>query len=578
MKRCPQCGREYDLSMSFCLDDGSELLYGPATASLSEPGAVATGFPTDEPQTAIHHSTADPGEAPTLAQIHMTDQTAVLQTDKDAVAPKTGGFDKRLIAAPLLAILIAVGGYFGYRYMGPFGSTQINSIAVIPFVNESGNADVEYLSDGMTETLMNSLAQVPGLSVKARSSSARYRDKDSQTVGRELGVQALLSGRIVKSGDDLSIYLELVDAGTGDRLWGERYVRAMTDLLALQNDIARDVSQKLSTRLSRAEQQRVTRNYTENAEAYRLYLQGRFFWNKRTAEGLRMAITHFEQAVTVDSEYALAYTGLADSYALLAMYGGKVPPTESMPRAKEYARKALELDPNLAEAHASLAQILDNFDYDFTGAERELLRAIELKPNYATAHQWLAEVYAHMGLFDRSMAAIEKAIELDPFSLIINRMKGMILLYARRYDEALEQMNRTVALDAGFPGVYHDMFVLHQIRREHDKAIDAFVRWQELGGDAESALRARNSYAKGGWRALLLDTTARGGDFHRRYPVRVATFYVEIGDNDAALDQLQAAYDLRVNDTNWIKVDPRLDPLHSDPRFQALMKKIGFPE
>jgi TolB-like protein/Tfp pilus assembly protein PilF len=587
MKRCPECRRDYyDDTLLYCLDDGNALLEGPASGQ-SEPPASAGGQFGDEPQTAILNETVQRGEAPTRAQIHTTEQTAVFPRGAEA-EPQEHIADpserpnlsasravKPLIVAAV-AVAILVGGFFGYKYLSP--TKQIESIAVMPFVNESGNADVEYLSDGMTETLMSSLAQVPGLRVKARSSVSRQLGKDAQTIGRELGVQAVLSGRIVKSGEDMSVFLELVDARTGDRLWGERYVRPMAGLVELQNDIARDVSQKLSTRLTGAEQQKITKNYTENAEAYRLYLQGRFFWNKRTAEGLRTAIGHFEQAVTIDPNYALAYTGLADSYALLAMYGGKVPPTESMPKAKEYARKALALDPNLAEAHASLAQILDNFDYDFAGAERELIRAIELNPNYATAHQWLAEVHAHTGSFDKSMAAIDKALELDPFSLIINRMKGMILLYARRYDEALEQMNRTVALDAGFPGVYHDIFVVHQIRRDHDKAMEAYVRWQELGGDAVGGQRGRTSYAKGGWKAFLLDSTSREGDFRRRYPVRVATFYVELGDHDAALDQLQAAYDLRVNDTNWIKVDPRLDPLRGDPRFQALMKKIGFPE
>jgi TolB-like protein/Tfp pilus assembly protein PilF len=589
MKLCPECRRDYyDDTLLYCLDDGNALLEGPASGQ-SEPPASAGGQFGDEPQTAILNETVQRGEAPTRAQIHTTEQTAVFPRGAEAEPRESQGgrsekrsFSANRAAKPLIvaAVVVAVlvGGFLAYRYFSTSSSRQIESIAVMPFVNESGNADVEYLSDGMTESLMSSLAQVPGLSVKARSSVSRYLEKDAQTVGRELGVQAVLSGRIVKSGEDMSVFLELVDARTGDRLWGERYVRPMAGLVELQNDIARDVSQKLSTRLTGAEQQKITKNYTENAEAYRLYLQGRFFWNKRTAEGLRTAISHFEQAVSIDPNYALAYTGLADSYALLAMYGGKVPPTESMPKAKEYARKALALDPNLAEAHASLAQILDNFDYDFAGAERELIRAIELNPSYATAHQWLAEVHAHTGSFDKSMAAIDKALELDPFSLIINRMKGMILLYARRYDEALEQMNRTVALDAGFPGVYHDIFVVHQIRRDHDKAIEAYVRWQELGGDAVGGQRGRTSYAKGGWKAFLLDSTSREGDFRRRYPVRVATFYVELGDHDAALDQLQAAYDLRVNDTNWIKVDPRLDPLRGDPRFQALMKKIGFPE
>ncbi len=572
--------------MSFCLDDGSELLFGPASGSRSEPGAIATGFPADEPQTAILHSTAVPGESPTRAQIQSTDQTAVLRTGPEAEPQKSLGdaterqspsahrAAKPLIVA-VVAVLILVGGYLGYRYFSPV--KQIDSIAVMPFVNESGNADVEYLSDGMTETLMSSLAQVPGLRVKARSSVSRYLDKDAQTVGRELGVQAVLSGRIVKSGEDMSVFLELVDARTGDRLWGERYVRPMAGLVALQSDIARDVSQKLSTRLTGAEQQRITKNYTENAEAYRLYLQGRFFWNKRTADGFRAAIPLFEKAVALDPNYALAYTGLADCYSLMGIYEF-AKPKEVMPRAKEYVMRALSLDPDLAEAHASLGHILNAYDYDFIAAEREYRRAIELNPSYVTAHQWLGQVLAQTGRFDESIGAMDRALELDPFSLIVNRMKGFALLFAKRYDEARWQMDTTTTLDPNFPGVYYDLFLINHVMGRHAESVEAFARWRELSGDVTGAARARNSFAKSGWSGFFKDMIERNRTEGVFAHYHMVTAHIALGEKEEAIRELKLSFDERENDIYWLKFDSRIDPLRDDPRFQEIIAKVGFPE
>src|SRR5437667_2817290 len=297
----------------------------------------------------------------------------------------------------------------------------IQSIAVLPFTNASGNSDVDYLSDGITESLINSLSQIPNLSVKARSTVFHYKGKDvtPQQAGSELSVQAVLNGRVMQHGDQLTLSLELVDARTGDQIWGEQYNRKTTDLAALQSEIARDVSNKLRTKLSGAEEQRVTKSYTANAEAYQLYLKGRFYWNKRTIDDFNRAIPNFQQAIDKDPNYALAYSGLADSYALLAVFG-VVPPKDLMPQARAAATKSLALDDSLAEAHASLGEIMAYYDWDFSGAEREFRRAIDLNPNYATAHQWLAEEISVLRGHEEALAEIRRALELDPLSLIIN--------------------------------------------------------------------------------------------------------------------------------------------------------------
>jgi TolB-like protein len=307
---------------------------------------------TSEAQTAILSPAATDPQENSLNVAKTDEQTS--QADK----PKT---KRNWLLIALLSLVVLVGGFFAYRYFTP-NSKQIESIAVLPFVNESGSADVEYLSDGMTETLISSLSQLPNLNVKARSSVFRYKGKetDAQTIGKELNVQAIVHGRVVQRGEQLTLYLELVDALTGNRIWGDQYNRKQTELITLQSEIARDVSQKLKTKLSGADEQKLAKNYTENAEAYKLYLQGRFYWNKRTTNDFRKAIEYFNQAITIDQNYALAYAGLADAYGLLSAFGG-VPPQEAMPKAREAALKALLLDDRLERRVSKRSGQIKNF-------------------------------------------------------------------------------------------------------------------------------------------------------------------------------------------------------------------------
>ena len=403
-------------------------------------------------------------KATTLDEIN---QTTTNQTVKSN--PKT-----KYLAAGLLTLLLAVGGFFGYKYLSP--AKQIESIAVMPFVNESKNEDVEYLSDGMTETLINSLSQIPNLSVKARSTVFYYKGKEisPQKIGEELKVQAILNGRVVQRGNDLVLYLSLVDVKTGNQIWGETYNRKQSDLVSLQSEIAKTVSDKLRLKLTATEQERVSKTNTTSSEAQQLYLKGRFHWNKRKTEDFQKAGEYFRQAIAADPNYALAHTGLADTLALMPYYGD-FRPSEYMPLAKQSAQKALEIEPNLAEAHASLGQILLNYDYDFKGAERELKRAIELDPKYSSAYQWLSEVYHYQGNGDQALSEINKALELDPLALVINNQKGRVLHFNGKRDEAVAQFKKTIELFPDSVMAHNNLRFLYEGNEMYSEAFEQVI-------------------------------------------------------------------------------------------------------
>ena len=475
----------------------------------------------------------------------------------------------------LLAAVSAL-GYFAFNLRRMSG--QIESIAVLPFVNESGNADMDYLSDGMTETLISSLSQLPKLNVKARSSVFRYKGKefDLPKVAQELKVQAILTGRVVQRGEQLTLSLELVDARTENALWSEQYNRRQTDLVTLQSELARDVSSKLKAKLSGADEQKLAKTYTENSAAYQLYLKGRFYVNKRERRDFQQAIEYFKQASALDPDYALAYAGLADSYALLSTFGF-TPSVEGMTKAREFARKALTIDDSLSEPHTTLGLTLTSYDYDFTGAEREYKRAIELNPNYATAHHWYGELLTAVGRFDEAAAEYRRALEIEPLSLPVNWDYGRYFYLARKYDEAIKQHLKTLELDDGFSRAHRTLSEVYRVKGDHAKAIEEQVKNFEFGGEPQNAALIREAFAKGGWNEYLRLVTAKTSPLKDRSYV-VAKAYVELGEKDKAFAELNKAYENRESPLQWLKVEPQLDPLRSDPRFQALLKKVGFPQ
>jgi serine/threonine-protein kinase len=473
-------------------------------------------------------------------------------------------------------MLAAIGLYWLYTNRAS-DAARIESLAVMPFSNASGNSDVEYLSEGITESLINSLSQLPKLSVKARSSVFRYKGKDvePQHVAKELSVQAILNGRLIQRGDDLALYLSLVDARNGNQLWGEQYNRKLTDLVSLQSEIARDVSQKLRVRLSGADEQKLAKNYTENVEAYQLYLKARFYWEKRTHEDLKRAIEYFGQAIEKDSNYALAYAGLADAYALLGVF--HLPPTEAFPKAKEATLNALKIDDRLAEAHAALGHIKVQYDYDWASAEKEYQRAIELNPNYANAHHFYALYLAIRGRFDEGIAEIKRAQELEPFSLFIHANAAALLYGARRYDEAINQAKSVLETNPNFDHARSVLGVCYLQKGMHDQAIAEFQN-RTIPGTRGTGDLGR-AYALSGRRTEALKEIDRLQQLSKqRYvaPLSFALIYASLGDKDNGLEWLEKAYEDRSTRLVWIKVDPSLDNLRSEPRFKAIIERMGL--
>ena len=374
-----------------------------------------------------------------------------------------------LLLTALLATTIIV-SYLAYsRYIAGSSKAGITSIAVLPFANETGDPNAEYLSDGISESLINSLSKLPGVKVIARSSAFKYKGKegDLKNVAKELGVEAILTGRVTQRGENLSISVELMNASDKTQMWGEQYDRRMSDLLATQREIAREIVEKLKLKVS-GDDKGLAKHYTENNEAHQLYLKGRFYWNKRTAEALKKSIDYFNQAIEKDPGFALAYAGLADSYVVP---GNLLRPREAMPKAKAAAIRALELDETLAEAHTSLGRVLAIYDWDWPSAEKEYKRAIELNPRYATAHQWYGGWLQVMGRHDEALAERKKAQEMDPLSLVLNFEWGLGFYYARNYDRAIEQFQATLELDQNFPAAHTLLSAAYEQKGMYDEAL-----------------------------------------------------------------------------------------------------------
>jgi len=564
MKRCPECNRvETDDALVYCRVDGATLLSDSASAA----SEIETSILSHKTNASVDRPTAPTTALPLTPPPATTHQ---LRKPKLPIILIAVGAVMGLVV--IVLVVVAAGNYF---YHARRNTAAIQSIAVMPLVNESGNPDNEYLSDGMTETLISSLSQLPNLSVKARSSVFRYKGRatDAKTIGKELNVQAILNGRVVQRGDQLTLGLELVDAQTENVIWSERYYRKPADLISLQTEIARDVSRKLKSKLSGVEEQRVTKNYTENVEAYQLYVKGRSHWNRRTMPDLQKSIEYFNQAIAIDPNYALAYAGLADAYSNLAEHAGTARDTAT--KSREAARKAISLDDNLAEGHAALAHEISKSDYDFAGAEREFRRALELNPNYATAHQWYGNLLSVLGRHEESLAELRRALELDPFSLIINKNHGDSLRQARRYDESIAQLKKTIELNPNFPQAHQSLHEAYLVVGKYAESVDEFARQQEARGDPKAAALVRESYARNGWPGFLRLMTSEAHPI-KMWVNELAVYHAALGEKDDAFNLLDRAYNERR--LFLLKVDPLYDPLRDDPRFQALVKKVGFPQ
>jgi len=484
------------------------------------------------------------------------------------------------IAGIVLLAVVATVAYFVFLRKGNGSAAQIKSIAVMPFINEGGNSDLEYLSDGMTDTLISSLSQLPNLNVKARSSVFRYKGKETnpQTIGKDLNVQAILNGRIAQHGDQLTLTLELVDAQTENVIWSDQYNRRQTDLVSLQGEIARDVSTKLRSKLSGVEEQKLAKTYTSNTEAYQLYLKGLFYWNKRTAESLKTSIDYFNQAISKDPNFAQAYAGLASAYVLLPEYSAATP-VDSMPKGKDAAIKALQLDETLAEAHSALAHAFYTFDRNMTESNREYLRAIELNPNYATAHQWYAINLVLMQRIDEAIAEGKRAIELDPLSLVVNVELGANLNYARQHDEAIAQLRKTIELDRNWYLAHMVLCQSYDAKGLLPQALAECQKARELNDDPYVLAFMSHAYAVSGKRDEAVKALGQMNESAKQRYVPAYGFAVAhagLGEKDQAFQWLERSLQDHAWDITYLKVDPLMDNLRSDPRFADLVKRIGL--
>jgi serine/threonine protein kinase/Tfp pilus assembly protein PilF len=461
-------------------------------------------------------------------------------------------------------------------------SKVVGSLAVLPFENVSRDPENEYLSDGIPGSLINILATVPRLRVIAQSTVVRYKGRtiDPQAVGRELNVQAVLTGRMMQSGSSLRIGTELVDVATGSQLWGAQFDRKAGDIFAIQDEMSSEISEKLRLQLSRSEKKRLVKRHTEDADAYRLYLQGRHHWNRWTEDGFYKAIGYFGQAIEKDPSYALAYTGLAESYVLLG-WNSYLPAKDAFPRGKAAAMTALQLDPDLGEAHTPLAAALWLYDWKWQDAESEFNRSLELSPAYPTANHWYAEYVMTMGRQAEAIARMKNSQELDPLSLIISVAIGWACYMARRYDDAVEQLLRTVDLDPNYPITYWILGLLYRKTGRYDLAISAGEKGVELSGGSPMMRAAlAHTYGESGRaaeaRQVLSDLTELG---KHRYvaPHFCAGIYIGVGEYDRALECLEKSYQEHCHWLIYLHIDPSMDALRGSPRFQELAKRVGLP-
>ncbi len=457
----------------------------------------------------------------------------------------------------------------------------VSSLGVLPFENSRSDPDTEYLCDGLTESIIYSLSQLPQLRVMARSTMFRYKGKDvdPQAVGRELNVQAVLTGRAAQHGDALVIGTELVNAADGAQLWGERYNRKFSEILEIQEEIAREISSKLRLRLTGEEQKKLARRYTENTYAYQLYLKGRYYWSQRTGDGMKKALQSFQAAVEADPLYAMAYAGLADGFLLLGSFS-YLPPDIACQKARAVISKALEIDDTLAEAHASSGFLSFFFEWDWQKAETEFRRCIELNPEYATGHEWYGLSRMLLGKVDQADAELKMALAEEPLSLAVNWSLGFNLHLTRRYQEAIAQYRKTMDLDPNFalPHAYLGMVLVETGQLEEAVAeIQTAVRLSGSAGYYVAFLGYALGRAGKTEEALriLADLNERS---KQQYvgPYSLGRIYAGLNDNEGMLDCLEKTVAARSSDAVWLRTDPTFDAVRSEPRFLELMRRIGF--
>ena len=578
MKRCPQCHRiETDDTLAFCRADGAALISESSSVS-GEAGTIklVSGSVSSETKTNLRPNQAD------SAITRATAATTVLPTTTTAATTRELSKSRRLgfvfATMGLAVIVIAAAAYF---YISRNRQTTIESIAVLPFENRSNDTDADYLSDGIAESIINSLTRLPNLKVIPASTALRYKSKasDPQKAGEELRVNAVLSGRMIQRGDNVTINVELDDVRYGKQLWGEQYNRKLSDLLAVQNEIANEISQRLRTELSGEERQKLTKGSTTNPEAYQLYLKGRFYFFKSTVDGLTKAVECFNQAIDRDPSYAQAYAGLADTYNWLALV--KVPPREAIPRMKAAAQKALQIDESLADAHTSLAITLYEFDYDWPAAEREFKRAIELNPDYAPAHYEYGWFLASRRRYQESIDKFNQAMQLEPLNVKIIVDNSVPYTLLKQFDRGLEFTRKGEELEPNSYYCYVTEGWIYTRKGDYQTAIAKSQKALQLENTPWTQGWLGCAYALAGDRPnaqKILDKLSE--DSKQRYvsPYFSAEIYAALKDKEKTIEYLQKAYADKSTWLTFLGVDDVFDFVRSEPRFQEIARGVGVPQ
>ena len=576
MKRCPQCNRvETDEALKFCRVDGATLVSDSAASGGEAPtahfAAGASEFQTSilpDSQSKVSHRPGSPTSTPA--------------TTNSLAKPKSQKRTIVVIAIVVIgtALISAFAAGFVRNYLARESSAAIQSIAVLPFENKNSDADTDYLSDGLAESLIFRLSQLPGLKVSPATSVMRYKGKESDVakIAGELGVESIMTGRVVKRGDNLNITVELIDIRNNKSLWGEQYERKMSDLLVTQREIAAAITQKLQLKLSGGEKG-LTKTYTESNEAYQLYLKARYHFAKRSKEDILRSIELFREAINLDPNFALAYVGVAESFATMPGYP-YMSPAEAMPQAKASVAKALEIDPELPEAHTIAGYIASGYDWNWPQAERSFKRALELDSNLAIAHYRYGSTYlSPIGRHDEAIAELNRAMELEPLYLIQGANFAGVLIFARQYDAALDQARKTYDLDPNHVGAQY--WLCHALNAKGMYTESLLILEKSMQENSPLLAPAAYAYAKSGQRQKAEAVIARWKQIEKTGYVTnywIAVTYAALGDRRAAFAELEKAYQQRDWFLQKLKSDPFLDSLRDDPRFSDLLRRVGLPQ
>jgi TolB-like protein/Flp pilus assembly protein TadD len=564
MKHCPECNKNYaDPTLSFCLQDGAPLIFGSAV---------------EEPATAIL-SGDPPSEAPTTTFNERTAAPSEYRSAPAASSNPVTGYKSILVLGVLAVAVIAI-SFFGYRYYLSASTKQIDSVAVLPFENGSGDADLDYLSDGLSESLIDKLLELPQLKVIARNSSFKFRGSglDLQDVAKKLGVRAIVTGKVTRVGDNLNVRVEMIDAAENRQLWSDQFNRKTSDLISIQQEIAKTASDKLRLKLTGDQQQQIVKRETVNSQAFELLMQGRYVNAQGGTDNTKRAVDLFERAVAADPNYALAYAELSLKSYILAG-SSAADPKVYMPKAESTARRALELDSNLAEAHLAISRIyVARWQWQEGEAERK--RAIELEPNNAYAHDLYAQLLSILCRHDEAIAEARRAVDLDPLSTLITANLGYRLHFARRYDESIAEEKKVLASNPNLDYATNFLGYAYSGNGQFKEAIAAYLETIRLGDKSTSTqVFLGAAYAHAGERdkaQAILNQLRATTEYVS--PAELAILYVALGDKEGAFALLEKAYGDHDLQMQFLKVDPEYDSVRDDPRFQDLVRRVGLPE